>query len=157
MRTGFGYDLHRLEEGKRLLLAGVHVPYHKGCVAHSDGDVLLHALIDALFGAAALGDIGQHFPPGDEQYLNTDSLLLLKACMSELKSSNYKLVNVDATVVLQKPKILPYVLQMRQNLAEHLGLPIESVSVKGKTKEYVDAVGRNEAVEAFVSVLIEKT
>ncbi len=153
MRIGQGWDLHRLEKGRPLIIGGVTVPFEKGCAAHSDGDVLIHALIDALLGAAAEGNIGLLFPDSDPQYKNADSRGLLRETAARL-SSRWKTVNVDATVVLQEPKLNPYIGEMRARLAADLNLDVSAVSVKPKTHERIGSVGRGEAVEAFVSVLI---
>lgn len=153
MRIGQGWDLHRLEKGRPLIIGGVTVPFEKGCAAHSDGDVLIHALIDALLGAAAEGNIGLLFPDSDPQYKNADSRGLLRETAARL-SSRWKTVNVDATVVLQEPKLNPYIGEMRARLAADLNLDASAVSVKPKTHERIGSVGRGEAVEAFVSVLI---
>ena len=153
MRVGQGWDLHRLEKGRPLIIGGVTVPFEKGCAAHSDGDVLIHALIDALLGAAAEGNIGLLFPDSDPQYKNADSRGLLRETAARL-SSRWKTVNVDATVVLQEPKLNPYIGEMRARLAADLNLDVSAVSVKPKTHERIGSVGRGEAVEAFVSVLI---
>lgn len=153
MRIGQGWDLHRLEKGRPLIIGGVTVPFEKGCAAHSDGDVLIHALIDALLGAAAEGNIGLLFPDSDPQYKNADSRGLLRETAARL-SSRWKTVNVDATVVLQEPKLNPYIGEMCARLAADLNLDVSAVSVKPKTHERIGSVGRGEAVEAFVSVLI---
>lgn len=153
MRIGQGWDLHRLEKGRPLIIGGVTIPFEKGCAAHSDGDVLIHALIDALLGAAAEGNIGILFPDSDPQYKNADSRGLLRETAARL-SSRWKTVNVDATVVLQEPKLNPYIGEMRARLAADLNLDVSAVSVKPKTHERIGSVGRGEAVEAFVSVLI---
>lgn len=153
MRIGQGWDLHRLEKGRPLIIGGVTVPFEKGCAAHSDGDVLIHALIDALLGAAAEGNIGLLFPDSDPQYKNADSRGLLRETAARL-SSRWKTVNVDATVVLQEPKLNPYIGEMRARLAADLNLDVSAVSVKPKTHERIGSVGRGEAVEAFVLVLI---
>ena len=153
MRIGQGWDLHRLEKGRPLIIGGVTVPFEKGCAAHSDGDVLIHALIDALLGAAAEGNIGILFPDSDPQYKNADSRGLLRETAARL-SSRWKTVNVDATVVLQAPKLNPFIDEMRSRLAADLNLDTAAVSIKPKTHEKIGSVGRGEAVEAFVSVLI---
>lgn len=153
MRIGQGWDLHRLEKGRPLIIGGVTVPFEKGCAAHSDGDVLIHALIDALLGAAAEGNIGILFPDSDPQYKNADSRELLRETVKRL-SPRWKTVNVDATVVLQAPKLNPFIDEMRSRLAADLNLDTAAVSIKPKTHEKIGSVGRGEAVEAFVSVLI---
>ncbi len=156
MRIGTGWDLHRLAEGRLLILGGVVIPFNLGEEAHSDGDVLVHAIIDAIFGAAALGDIGTHFPPEDNQYKDISSLVLLKKTADLLIESGYSIVNLDATIILQKPKLKPYITEIRENLSHALNLPFENISIKAKTKEKVDAVGEGRAIEAQASVLIEE-
>ena len=153
MRIGQGWDLHRLEKGRPLIIGGVTIPFEKGCAAHSDGDVLIHALIDALLGAAAEGNIGILFPDSDPQYKNADSRELLRETVKRF-SPRWKTVNVDATVVLQAPKLNPFIDEMRSRLAADLNLDTAAVSIKPKTHEKIGSVGRGEAVEAFVSVLI---
>lgn len=156
IRVGSGWDLHRLVEGRPLWLGGVNIPSPKGEEAHSDGDVLLHAVIDALLGAAALGDIGTHFPPSDSQWKDADSRHLLRMTLNLLKREGWHIGNLDCTIILEAPRLGPHKETIRRTLAEDLGLPVDAVSVKAKTKEGVDAVGRGEAVEAFAAVLIEK-
>ena len=156
MRVGFGYDIHPLAEGEKLILGGVELDSLFGEKGHSDGDVLIHAVIDALLGAAALGDIGSYFPPGDPAYQNISSRILLKEIRVLLSKNNFQIGNVDVTVVLEKPKILPYIDNIRTSLAEDLGIPMENVSVKGKTKEGMDAAGKGKAVEAYAVALAVK-
>ncbi len=151
MRTGFGNDIHRLVEGRRLYLGGVCIPSPVGEEAHSDGDVLIHALIDAILGAAAKGDIGHFFPPEDGKWKDADSRELLKAVLDEVKP---EIINVDSTVTLEKIKLQPYILSLRESLASLLGIDISRVSVKAKTNEGLDALGRGEAVRAEVVVLL---
>lgn len=155
MRIGFGYDLHKLTKGRELMIGGVHIPCEFGEEAHSDGDVLLHAVIDALFGAVAEGDIGSHFPPTDPQWKNINSLILLKKAKQIIKEKGYSIMNMDCTIVLEKPKLLPHMLKIRRTIALNLEIGIDQVSVKGKTKEKVDAVGEGRAIEAYASVLLE--
>lgn len=154
MRIGHGWDLHRLEEGLPLVIGGVTIPFEKGCVAHSDGDVLIHAVIDALLGAAALGNIGKLFPDNDSRYRGADSRALLRQTVT-LLPSRWRIANIDTTVVLQEPKLNPFTDAIRANLAADLQIDIGAVSVKPKTHEKVDSVGRGEAVEAFAVVLLE--
>ncbi len=156
MRIGTGWDLHRLTEGRKLMLGGEHIPFHSGEEAHSDGDVLIHAVIDAILGAAALGDIGTHFPPSDKQYKGISSLILLEKTGELLIDSGYRVMNLDTTIILQEPKLKPYIQDIRENLAKSLSLDIGSISVKAKTKENVDATGEGKAIEAIASVLIEE-
>ena len=155
IRIGQGYDIHRLIKGRKLLLGGVEIPFEKGEDAHSDGDVLLHAVIDALLGAAAAGDIGTHFPPSDAQYKNISSRELLRRTALVLQKSGFTILNIDATVIIEKPKIRPYNLEIRSNIAEDLNLTTDAVSVKGKTAEKTGPVGKGEAVEARAVCLIQ--
>ncbi len=151
MRIGFGYDNHRLIEGRPLIIGGINIPSQFGEDAHSDGDVLIHAIIDALLGATAKGDIGMHFPPSDERYRNADSKELLK---ETLKITNANIVNIDSTVVLEKVKLKPYIEEIRKTLALILNTHIDMISVKAKTHEGVDSTGKGEAIEAYAVVLI---
>ena len=146
IRIGTGYDVHRLTEGRKLVLGGVEIPYEKGLLGHSDADVLLHALMDALLGAACLGDIGQHFPDSDERYRGISSLKLLGKVKSLISDSGYFVGNADITVIAQKPKIASYIPAMRKNIAETLGIEIERVNVKGTTTEKLGFVGRCEGI-----------
>lgn len=156
MRIGTGWDLHKLKEGRKLMIGGIDIPYPLGEDAHSDGDVLIHALIDAILGAAALGDIGTHFPPSDEQYKDVSSLVLLERTIELLTDAGYRIINLDATVILQEPKLKPYINDIREKLADALTLNIDRISVKAKTKEKMDATGEGKAVESIASVLIEE-
>lgn len=160
MRVGIGYDIHRLiefdnQEDKGLILAGIAIPFTKKCVAHSDGDVAIHALIDAMLGAAALGDIGQHFPDTDPKYKNCNSLILLQQVNELLQLNQYRIENIDITIILEKPKLAPYILQMRESLANTLNISINQISIKAKTNEQLDAVGRGEAVAAHAAIIIK--
>jgi 2-C-methyl-D-erythritol 2,4-cyclodiphosphate synthase len=156
IRVGLGYDVHKLVEGRKLILGGVDIPYEKGLLGHSDADVLLHAITDALFGAAALGDIGSHFPDTDPRYKGADSLKLLEACGTELREYGWKIGNIDAVIVAQRPKLLPYVPQMRENIARVLGIDISQVSVKGKTEEGLGFTGSGEGMAVHAVCLLEK-
>ena len=156
IRVGLGYDVHKLVEGRKLMLGGVDIPYEKGLLGHSDADVLLHAITDALFGAAALGDIGSHFPDTDPRYKGADSLKLLEACGTELREYGWKIGNIDAVIVAQRPKLLPYVPQMRENIARVLGIDISQVSVKGKTEEGLGFTGSGEGMAVHAVCLLEK-
>lgn len=156
MRIGTGWDLHRMKEGRRLMLGGEHIPFHSGEEAHSDGDVLIHAIIDSILGAAALGDIGTHFPPSDPQYKDISSLVLLERTVDILIKEGYRIINLDTTIILQEPKLKPYIMTIREKLSIALTLDINSISVKAKTKENVDATGEGRAIEAMSSVLIEE-
>ncbi len=156
LRIGQGYDTHRLVEGRRLILGGVGIPYAKGLFGHSDADALLHAVTDALLGALSLGDIGEHFPDTDPAYRGADSKKLLSLAYGLVRERGWRLVNLDATVFAQEPKLGPYKKQMRSVLAALLETEEERISVKAKTGEGVDAVGRGEAISAAATVLLEK-
>lgn len=156
IRVGYGYDVHRLVEGRKLILGGVDIPFEKGLLGHSDADVLLHAVTDALFGAAALGDIGSHFPDTDPRYKGADSLKLLEACGQELAEHGWRIGNIDATIVAQRPKLLPYVPQMRENIARVLHVSVDQVSLKGKTEEGLGFTGTGEGMAVHAVCLIEK-
>ena len=155
-RIGQGYDVHRLAEGRALILGGVTIPWEKGLLGHSDADVLLHALMDALLGAAALGDIGHLFPDTDEQYRGADSRVLLRRVKEVLTRHHFRIGNVDATLVAQKPKIAPYIQQMRQNIADDLEIPVEAVSVKATTEERLGFTGDGSGMSAQAIALIFK-
>lgn len=155
MRIGHGYDVHRLTEGRRLILGGVDVPYDKGLLGHSDADVLTHALMDALLGAAALGDIGHLFPDNDDAFLGADSILLLKKVCKLLDDNGYRIGNVDCTILAQKPKLAPYILKMRENLALAMGIDINSVSVKATTEEGLGFTGEGAGIATHAVALIE--
>ncbi len=155
MRIGHGYDVHRLVEGRKLILGGVEIEHHKGLLGHSDADVLCHAVSDALLGAAALGDIGKHFPDSDVKYTNISSLLLLRKVVELLKSNGYSIENIDATLILQRPKVAKNILAMRQNIADACRLAVDSVSVKATTTEALGFAGREEGVAAHAVVLIK--
>ena len=156
MRIGFGTDIHRLVEGRKLILAGVHVPASFGELAHSDGDVIYHASMDAILGALALGDIGKLFPDNDPQYKDIDSSLLFKKVVALMKEKGYRINNIDVMVTLEKPKLKDYIVEMRNNIANILETSIDNVSVKAGTNEGLDALGRGEAVKAEVIVLLKE-
>jgi len=156
MRIGHGYDVHRLVPGRKLVLGGVHIPCEYGLLGHSDADVLCHAISDALLGALALGDIGRHFPDSDSAYSGADSVDLLRRVVRLLRERGYHVVNIDATLILQRPKIAPYVVQMRDNLAAALATPVDAVSIKATTSEGLGYEGRGEGATAHAVVLIEK-
>ena len=156
MRIGFGYDSHRFAEGRPLMLGGVEIPGAAGLAGHSDADALLHAVIDALLGAAALGDIGSHFPDSDPKWKGADSAKLLEAVVEEVAAAGYRVANVDATVICERPKLLPHVPAMRARIAELLRVDVSRVSVKGKTNEGMDAVGRGEGVAVHCVALLEE-
>lgn len=155
LRIGFGVDFHQLAEGRDLKIGGVHLPHHKGAVGHSDADVLLHAICDALLGAACLGDIGVHFPDTDEQFKNIDSKILLNKTSELIKKEKYRLINIDSTLCLQEPKIKPYIQQMQKTIADILGVAITDVSIKATTTEQMGFVGRKEGIVAYATVLLE--
>ena len=155
LRIGSGYDVHKLVEGRRLVLGGGDIPYEKGLLGHSDADVLIHAVMDALLGAAALGDIGYHFPDSDERYSGADSRVLLREVGRLLKEAGYAPVNIDATVIAQRPKLRPYIDLMRANIASDLALDISQVSVKATTEEKLGFTGRGEGIAAESVCLIE--
>ncbi len=155
MRIGHGYDVHKLVAGRKLILGGVDIPYEKGLLGHSDADVLLHAVMDALLGAAALGDIGKLFPDTDERFKGADSILLLKEVCRVLAENGYKIENIDSTVIAQKPKLKDYILSMRGNIAEACGVDISCVSVKATTEEKLGFTGSGEGISAHAVCLID--
>ncbi|WP_029230836.1 2-C-methyl-D-erythritol 2,4-cyclodiphosphate synthase [Butyrivibrio sp. VCB2006] len=148
MRVGMGYDVHRLVEGRDLIIGGVKIPYEKGLLGHSDADVLLHAIMDALLGAAALGDIGKHFPDTDPKYKGADSRALLREVARLLEEANYMVENIDATIIAQAPKMRPHIDTMRQNIAEDLGIDISQVNVKATTEEGLGFTGTGEGISS---------
>lgn len=154
MRIGQGYDAHKFKDGGKLILGGVDVPYEKGMEAHSDGDVVIHALCDALLGAMALGDIGQHFPDTDAAYKGVDSRILLKNVMNKVRDGGMKLGNADITVIAQKPKLAPYIQQMREVLASDMSTAVSNVSIKATTTEKMGFTGRAEGIAVQATVLI---
>jgi 2-C-methyl-D-erythritol 2,4-cyclodiphosphate synthase len=156
LRIGHGYDVHRLVDGRPLILGGVNVPFSQGLLGHSDADVLTHAIMDALLGAAALGDIGRHFPDNDEAFAGANSLKLAEHVAALLQQHGYAIVNVDATLIAQRPKIAPYIEQMRQNLADALGLAIGQIGLKATTEEHLGFTGEGLGMAAHAICLIEK-
>ena len=156
MRVGLGYDVHKLVEGRKLILGGVEIPYEKGLLGHSDADVLVHAIMDALLGAAGLGDIGRHFPDTDPKYKGADSILLLKEVCRVLADYNYRIVNIDSTVIAQQPKLKPHIDEMRKNIANACGIDVSLVSVKATTEEKLGFTGRLEGISAHAVCLIEQ-
>lgn len=156
IRIGHGYDVHRLADGRKLILGGVEIPYEKGLDGHSDADVLLHALMDAMLGAAALGDIGHLFPDNDDRFLGADSMELLKKVAVVLKENGYSLSNADCTVIAQKPKLAPYILNMRNRIAEALEINVNRISVKATTEEKLGFTGNGSGIAAHAVVLIEE-
>lgn len=156
MRIGMGYDVHRMVEGRKLIIGGVEIPCEKGLLGHSDADVLLHAVMDALLGAAALGDIGKHFPDTDPAYKGADSLELLRCVRQILTEAGYRTGNVDATIIAQRPKMAPYREQMRQNIADALGTEVSRISVKATTEEGLGFTGSGEGISSQAIVLLEE-
>jgi 2-C-methyl-D-erythritol 2,4-cyclodiphosphate synthase len=156
LRIGNGYDVHKLVEGRKLVLGGIEIPHTKGVLGHSDGDVLIHAIMDAMLGALALGDIGQHFPDTDMKYKNIDSSILLTKVTNLIKSKGYSIVNLDSIIVLQKPKVKPYIEDMRAKIASILQVEIDRVSVKATTEEKLGFTGDESGVKSYCVVLLEK-
>lgn len=154
MRTGHGYDVHRLVSDRKLIIGGVDIPYEKGLLGHSDADVLLHAVMDALLGAAALGDIGRHFPDSDERYKDADSMKLLLQVGRMLSEAGYVVENIDATIIAQAPKMRPYIEDMRQNIADTLGIDLGCVNVKATTEEHLGFTGSGEGIAAHAVCLL---
>lgn len=156
MRIGHGYDVHRLVEDRKLILGGVEIPFELGLLGHSDADVLLHAVCDALLGAAALGDIGKHFPDTDPKWEGIDSTLLLKEVVKLLKQKGFNIVNIDATIIAQKPKLAPFIPKMKQNIAEICGIPETQVNVKATTEEGLGFTGELAGISAHAVCLISE-
>lgn len=154
-RIGFGVDFHQLAEGRELVIGGINVPHNKGAVGHSDADVLLHAICDALLGAANLGDIGVHFPDTDLKYKNIDSKILLRETVTLVQKIRYQVVNIDCTLCLQEPKVKPYIQQMQKEIAEIIGTSENNISIKATTTEQMGFVGRKEGLVAYATVLLE--
>lgn len=154
LRIGYGYDLHRLKMGRKLIVGGVDIPYERGLDGHSDADVLLHAITDALLGTLALGDIGTHFPDTDPQWKGVDSMILLKAAWKMIQREGYALMNVDSTIIAEKPKMKPYIPTMKKCIAEALGVGLSRVSIKATTSERIGALGREEGIAAMATVLV---
>lgn len=156
IRIGHGYDVHALVEGRKLILGGVEIPHSKGLLGHSDADVLLHAVSDALLGAAAFGDIGGMFPDTDSKWKDADSLLLLKAVVERLRDNGCKIINIDSTVLAQAPKLKPYIKEMRENIADACSIDIDFVNVKATTEEHLGFTGTEQGIAAHAVCLIEK-
>ncbi len=156
-RIGYGYDVHQLEEGRDLYLGGLKIPHSKGCIAHSDGDVLIHAICDALLGAAAMRDIGFHFPDTDPEFKNIDSKILLQKTMNIISNKGYSLVNIDSTICLQKPRIKDYISEITKTLADIINTDQDNISVKATTTEKLGFIGREEGIAAHAVVLIQKS
>ncbi len=155
-RIGHGYDVHRLAENRKLIIGGVDIPHTKGLLGHSDADVLAHAICDALLGAAALGDIGKHFPDNDNSYKNADSLILLQRVCTLVRDEGYEISNIDSTILAQAPKLRPYIDEMRKNLAKAMNLSIKDISVKATTEERLGFTGNEEGISAHAVALIYK-
>ena len=156
IRIGHGYDVHKFADNRKCIIGGVEIPYEKGLLGHSDADVLLHAICDALLGAAALGDIGKHFPDTDNSFLNIDSRILLKKTVSLLAEKGYKVGNIDATIIAQKPKMADYILKMRQNIADDCKVDIEKINVKATTEEGLGFTGNLEGISAHAVCMISE-
>ncbi len=154
MRAGIGVDFHKFSSGRKLILGGIEIPYEVGLVGHSDADVLLHAICDALLGAAALGDIGHHFPNSDERYKDISSTVLLTEVHRKINAAGFAIANIDATVIAQEPKIAPYIPAMREKIAQTLGLATSQISIKATTPEGLGALGRREGIAAWVVALL---
>lgn len=154
MRIGHGYDVHKLVEGRKLIVGGVDIPYELGLLGHSDADVLLHAISDAILGAAALGDIGGMFPDTDEKWKGADSLVLLEAVVKRVNDEGYVIENIDSTLIAQQPKMKPHILSMRENIAKACGIDVSQVSVKATTEEQLGFTGRKEGISAHAVVLL---
>ncbi len=158
MRVGMGYDVHKLAEERKLIIGGVEIPHEKGLLGHSDADVLLHAIMDALLGAAALGDIGKHFPDTEEKYRGADSRMLLREVKRLIEAESYQVGNIDATIVAQAPKMWPYIAQMEENIAADLEVDRKAVNVKATTEEGLGFTGKKEGISSFaVCMLVDKT
>ena len=155
-KIGLGYDIHKLTEGRDLIIGGVKITHEKGLLGHSDADVLVHAIIDALLGAAGMADIGTLFPDTDPKYKDADSIVLMKKVYELIKSKGYKINNIDSNIIAQAPKMMPYIPKMKEIIAKTLELEIENISIKAKTKEKLDAVGEKLAIESNAAVLLEK-
>lgn len=154
MRIGQGYDIHKLIENRKLIIGGVEIPYSKGLLGHSDADVLVHAIIDALLGAAGLGDIGSHFPDTEQKWKDANSLMLLESTNNKLKNEGFKIVNIDSTIVAEEPRLLPYIDKMKNNIANALSLNKSQINIKAKTNEEQDSVGQKSAICAFAVALV---
>ena len=155
-RIGNGYDVHKLVEGRKRVLAGIEIPHHLGLLGHSDADVLVHAIMDGLLGALALGDIGKHFPDTDEKYKGISSMELLKEVSKLIKNKGYEVVNIDSIVAAERPKLKPYIEQMRKNVAEILEIAVDDISIKATTEEKLGFTGREEGIKSYAVVLLKK-
>ena len=154
MRAGIGFDIHRLVEGRKLILGGIEVPYHKGLLGHSDGDVVIHAIIDAVLGAAALGDIGTHFPDTSDEFRGISSIKLLRSTIRMLEDKGLGVENIDVTVIAEEPKLLPYIPDMREVLAKEIGIEKDRVSIKAKTSEGLGVIGERNAIACLAIALV---
>lgn len=157
MRVGIGYDVHRLVENRKLVLGGVEIPYHLGLLGHSDADVLTHAIVDAILGAAALGDIGTHFPDTDARYQGMDSLIFLRDTVLKVKAAGYQIENIDTTVIAQRPKLAPYISQIRETVARTLAIDVAQINVKATTAEELGIVGEGKAIVAHAVVCLSRS
>jgi len=156
LRIGNGYDVHKLVEGRKMILGGIEIPHHLGLLGHSDADVLVHAIMDALLGALALGDIGKHFPDTDEKYKGISSIELLREVMKLVEKKGYEIVNIDSIVACERPKLKPYIDEMRKNIAEVMGTSVDNVSIKATTEEKLGFTGREEGIKSYSVVLLKK-
>ena len=156
MRVGIGYDIHRLVENRKLILGGIEIPYHLGLLGHSDADVLTHAIVDAILGAAALGDIGTHFPDTDARYEGMDSLLFLHNAVLKVNECGYQIENIDSTIIAQRPKLAPYISQMREKIAKTLDIAVAQVSIKATTAEELGVVGEGKAIVAHAIACLSR-
>lgn len=156
MRVGLGYDVHQLVEDRKLILGGVEIPFEKGLLGHSDADVLVHALMDAMLGAMGMGDIGQHFPDNDPAYKGADSMKLLEVCRDKIDEKGYGVYNLDVTICAQAPKMAPHLQNMRQNIAETLGIDMDMVNIKATTTEHLGFVGDGKGMSAYATCLLEE-
>lgn len=157
MKIGMGFDSHKLAEGRKLIIGGTEIPFEKGLLGHSDADVLTHAVIDALLGACALGDIGTHFPDSDLKYKNADSMVLLEKTAEMIRQNGFTIGNTDATVIIERPKLAPYIFEMREKIAKAIGTDIENVSIKAKTNEGMGDIGLGNAASAVCTALVFKS
>lgn len=156
LRVGFGVDFHQLVEGRELWIGGINIPHSKGAMGHSDADVLLHAICDAMLGAACLGDIGVHFPDTSAEFKNIDSKILLKKSFQLIVNANYRIVNIDSTICLELPKVKPYIQQMQETIAEIISVKVSDVSIKATTTEKMGFIGRGEGLAAYATILLER-
>ena len=154
MQIGIGYDIHKLIEGKKLVLGSVEIPYEKGFLAHTDGDVLIHSIIDALLGASGLGNIGEHFPDSEPKWKDANSMSLLEVVYIKIKGKGFKIVNIDSTIVVQEPKLSPYLNEMKKNISQALGISEEKIGIKPKTNEGLDSIGQKNAISAWSVALL---